>query len=273
VLSAAAVTYVLRYRSLIHFHRYQHCPISENRIRCKLEVETVPQTGSTNNLTTETDIDAISVAIPMFWGKFFTGVYANLKWHYLHPEVPIWRTDTGSSYNFATENDIKVLTADAATFRARPIHFYRCPQYPTSENSIRYKPEVETVPKTGCLHLTLFSEVGHRRFERSRNWNAQNIAVALEIASISVSVSELLVLPVCTWWCSPKSEMSMPVKVDGALCPKTLPQPLRSRWYRFPSPNYNYFRYPSAILKFSVENRRVRLAYKSAKNLPPKTYV
>ena len=27
-----------------------------------------PQTGSTNNLTSETDIDAISVAIPMFWG-------------------------------------------------------------------------------------------------------------------------------------------------------------------------------------------------------------
>ena len=54
------------------------------------------------------------------------------------------------------------------------------------------------------------------------------IAIAIEIASISVSVSELLVLPVCTWWCSPKSEVSMPVKVDWA-CPKTLPQPLRSR--------------------------------------------
>jgi len=26
------------------------------------------QNGSTNNLATETDIDAISVAIPMFWG-------------------------------------------------------------------------------------------------------------------------------------------------------------------------------------------------------------
>jgi len=38
----------------------------ENSMRCKPEVETVPQTGSTNNLTTETDIDAISVAIPMF---------------------------------------------------------------------------------------------------------------------------------------------------------------------------------------------------------------
>jgi len=38
------------------------------------------------------------------------------------------------------------------------------------------------------------SKVGHRRFESSRTWNAQNIVVALEIASISVSVSEFLVL-------------------------------------------------------------------------------
>jgi len=52
---------------------------------------------------------------------------------------------------------------------------------------------------TSILHMTLFSEVGRRRFERSRTWNA------LEIASISVSVSKLLVLPVCTCWCSPES--------------------------------------------------------------------
>ena len=44
----------------------------------KPEVETVPQTGSTNNLATETDIDAISVAIPMFWGKVFTGYMSTL---------------------------------------------------------------------------------------------------------------------------------------------------------------------------------------------------
>jgi len=34
----------------------------DNSIRCKPEVETVPKTGSTNKLTTETDIDTISVA-------------------------------------------------------------------------------------------------------------------------------------------------------------------------------------------------------------------
>ena len=33
----------------------------------------------------------------------------------------------------------------------------------------------------------------------------QNIALALEIASISVSVSELLLLLVCALWCLPKS--------------------------------------------------------------------
>ena len=30
---------------------------------------------------------------------------------FLHPEIPRWRTDTGSSYNFATENDINVILA------------------------------------------------------------------------------------------------------------------------------------------------------------------
>ena len=59
--------------------------------------------------------------------------------------------------------------------------------------------------QTGCFHLTLFSEVGRRQFEHSRTWNAQNIAVALEIASIFVSISNLLVLPVCTWWSLPES--------------------------------------------------------------------
>jgi len=39
--------------------------------RYKPEVETLPQTGSTNNLATETDIDAISLVIPMFLGARF----------------------------------------------------------------------------------------------------------------------------------------------------------------------------------------------------------
>jgi len=103
--------------------------------------------------------------------------------------------DTGSSYYFARENDIKVISAAAAMF------YRTCRQHPTSENNIRYKPEVETLPKTGSSHVTLLSAVGRRRFERSRAWNAQNIAMA----SISVFVSELLLLPVCALWCLPKS--------------------------------------------------------------------
>jgi len=47
----------------------------KNTIRYKPEVETVPQTGNTNNLATETDIDAISMDIPMFWGANFSLVY------------------------------------------------------------------------------------------------------------------------------------------------------------------------------------------------------
>jgi len=56
----------------------------------------------------------------MFWGKFFTGVYVDLARRFFHPEIPRWRTNTGSSYNFATENDIKVISAAAAMFQGTP---------------------------------------------------------------------------------------------------------------------------------------------------------
>jgi len=54
----------------IHFHMHRHRSTMQNTIRYKTEVEIVAQTGSTNNLETESDIDAISKAIPMFffWG-------------------------------------------------------------------------------------------------------------------------------------------------------------------------------------------------------------
>jgi len=55
----------------IHIHWRRHRLTMENTIRYKPEVETVSQTGSSNNLATETDVDAISVAIPMFWEQFF----------------------------------------------------------------------------------------------------------------------------------------------------------------------------------------------------------
>jgi len=78
------------------------------------------QTGSNNNLATETDIDAISVTIPMFWGKVFTGVYVDFARHFLPSEIPRWRTYTGSSYNFATENDTEVISAAVAMFQGTP---------------------------------------------------------------------------------------------------------------------------------------------------------
>jgi len=116
VLSAAAATYgtpdpTSTGINIVRFRR--------TSIRYKSEVETVPQTGSTNNLTTETDIDAISVVIPMFWGQVFHWCICQLYKGtrlFLHPEIPRWQTDTGSSYNFATENDIKALSAAAAMF-------------------------------------------------------------------------------------------------------------------------------------------------------------
>jgi len=100
----------------IHLHQHRHCPTRHNTIRCKPEVETVTKTGSTNNLATETDIDAISVAIHMFWGKIFTGVYVDFTRHFLRTEIPRWPPYTGSSYNFATKNNTKVISAAVAIF-------------------------------------------------------------------------------------------------------------------------------------------------------------
>jgi len=94
------------------------------------------QTGSTNNLATETDIDAISVAIPMFWGKVFTGVYVDFAQHFLHAEIPRWRTYTEVVITFATENDTKVISTAVAMFQARLIHHLHHHRYcPTRHNT------------------------------------------------------------------------------------------------------------------------------------------
>jgi len=122
-------------------------------IRYKPEVETVPQNGSTTNSATETDIDAISEPVPTFWGKVFTGVCVDFARHFLHPEIPRWRTYTGSGYNFATENDTKVISEAAAmSGHARStstsINIVRL----ETINTIMCKLEVETVPKTGSTN-------------------------------------------------------------------------------------------------------------------------
>ena len=132
-------------------------------------------------------------------------VYANLIRRFLNPESQRWWTYTGSSYNFATENDIKVISASAAMFQGTPDSLLpRHRNCPTRDNSIRCKPEVETVPKT-----------------KSTNNN---------IALIFVSVAKLLVFPV--WGTFSTSglylmlfseirKMLVPVEVDRA-CTKTV---------------------------------------------------
>jgi len=89
----------------------------------------------------------------MFWGKIFTyvGLYVNLAQRFIHPEIPRWRSCTGSSYNFANENDIKVISAAAAMFQGTfdpPTPAIRHRHCPTRDNTIKCKPEVETVPAT-----------------------------------------------------------------------------------------------------------------------------
>jgi len=61
----------------------------------------------------------------------------------------------------------------------------------------------------------------------------------------------LFLLPVRTWCCSPKSDNVSTSETVNRAYPKTVWKPLTSRWCHlmlFPSPTYNYFRFPSAIL-------------------------
>jgi len=97
----------------IHLHLCPHRLTMENTTRYKPEVGTVSETGSSNNLATKADVDAISVVIPMFMGASFSLVYKPTS-----PDASFtqkfkdsgWIPVTGSSYNFATETDINVIS-------------------------------------------------------------------------------------------------------------------------------------------------------------------
>ena len=56
----------------------------------------------------------------MFWGKDFTSVYVDFTRHFLPLEIPRLPTYTGSSYNFATENDTKVISTAVAMLQGTP---------------------------------------------------------------------------------------------------------------------------------------------------------
>jgi len=89
------------------------------------------QTGSSNNLATETDIDAISVAIPMFWGKVFTGVYVDVARHFLPQKFQ----DGGRIPEVVITLRQKMIPRWSQRlwqcFRARPIHLHRHRHCPT----------------------------------------------------------------------------------------------------------------------------------------------
>ena len=56
----------------------------------------------------------------MFCCKVFKVVYVDFARHFLRTEIPRWTPYTGSSYNFATENDTKVISAAVAMFQGTP---------------------------------------------------------------------------------------------------------------------------------------------------------
>jgi len=75
----------------------------------------------------------------MFWGKFFTGVYANVTRRCRHPEIPRWRT----RYQGDLSGCSNVLGHARSTF---PVSIFDFGQ------EQRCKPEVETVTQTGSTN-------------------------------------------------------------------------------------------------------------------------
>ena len=55
-----------------------------------------------------------------FGVKVLIGVYVDFARHFLHAEILRWRTYTGSNYNFATENNTKVISAAVAMLQGMP---------------------------------------------------------------------------------------------------------------------------------------------------------
>ena len=103
--------------SPIQFHGYRHCWTLEKSIACKPEVKTVSQTGSTNNLAQKQITTQCQWLYLCFGEQIFSLVYnADLNRRFLRPEIPRWRTYTGSSYNSATDNNIRVIFAAGAMF-------------------------------------------------------------------------------------------------------------------------------------------------------------
>jgi len=249
---------------LIHLHWRRHRLTMENTIRYKPEVETVSQTESSNklNLATETDVNAL----PMFLGARFSLVYkptlpdASFTQKFKDSRrIPV----TGSSYNFATETDINVISMQCRRRRkwigrARILCRSRW-----DHADIVFRRKVITnagirVPSWSFRVKEASGEVSMYIIEKLA---PQNIGIATEIVSISVSVAELLVLPV--WDTVSTSGLHPMLFSDVRQCwhPwKWIGRALKhccSSWdpvdIVFRRKVINYFRYPSAILEFLGE--------------------
>jgi len=116
-------------------------------------------------------------------------------------------------HSTVTENDINVLSAAAAMFWARIIHFHRYRHCTTSVNTIIYKPEVLITPKRkqvstrsqGLLQCFGDFKLGCARID--------GIRLQRTASRTNFRFGVLFLLPVFTWSFSPKSDIvGMPYK-------------------------------------------------------------
>ena len=234
------------------------------------------QTGSTNNSETETYIDAISA---MFFGHSKSGcAWIN--------GVRLQKTASGANFRFWYCFYFRFVPD--AVFRSRilskPVEVDRaCPKtlpQPLGSPWYRFLSQSYNYFRhpSAILKFWVKEASGVVGIYTSKKLSPKNTRIATEIEPISVSIVKLLVLPV---WGSfyfrfvpdavlQSRTMLAPVEVDRA-SPTTFSQPLGSPWYRFLSQSYNYFRYPSAILEFSVKEASGEVDIYTSEKVVPKT--
>jgi len=190
------------------------------------------------------------MAIPMFMGQFFTGLYVNFTRCFLHAEVQgggrtpevviIWWRKTILAWSQQLRQcfgHARPLPPASTPYDTIKHHYVQT----GSTNNLKMETNIDAIsmitvmflgiPSPTALESTSFDFRKHRQLQTS----CFGYCFYFRFVPDAVLRSRIL---------------STPAEVDPAW-PKTLQQSPRSHWYRFLSQSYNYFRYPSTIYTVS----------------------
>ena len=200
------------------------------------------------------------MAIPMFMGQFFTGLYVNFTRCFLHAEVQgggrtpevviIWWRKTILAWSQQLRQcfgHARPLPPASTPYDTIKHHYVQT----GSTNNLKMETNIDAIsmitvmflgiPSPTALESTSFDFRKHRQLQTS----CFGYCFYFRFVPDAVLRSRIL---------------STLAEVDPAW-PKTLQQSPRSHWYRFLSQSYNYFRYPSTIYTVSQKKNCANLFF------------